>query len=169
MLSNVRKMTWSSVMTRTLVFSLVWWVLTEGNVHSWGIGVPAVAFAVVASIALLPPAPLVWRELLGFAPFFFWRSLRGGADVAWRAFHPRVPIAPGVIDHQLGLPPGIPRVCMVNIVSLLPGTLSVELEGPVLRVHVLDTRGDYLTELKSVEHRLARVCGVLPATFDGGE
>jgi multisubunit Na+/H+ antiporter MnhE subunit len=38
-------------------------------------------------------------------------------------------------------------VIPVNTVSLLPGTLSAELDGQVLKVHVLDSLGDDLAEL----------------------
>jgi hypothetical protein len=38
-----------------------------------------VSFALIASVALLPPVHLVWRELLKFAPFLLRRSLQGGA------------------------------------------------------------------------------------------
>lgn len=155
-------------MSRALVLSLVWWVLAEGSAQSWGIGIPAIVLAVIASVALLPPVPLVWRELPGFTPFFLWRSLCGGADVAWRAFHPGMPIAPAVIDYPLRLPAGLPQVLMVSIVSLLPGTLSAELDGRVLRVHVLDSRGDFLSELRVVEHRVAKMCGMVLATSRGG-
>jgi multicomponent Na+:H+ antiporter subunit E len=169
MMSKFQEIGWSTVTSRGLVFSIVWWMLTDGNVQSWWIGVPAVSFAMIASIALLPPVPLVWRGLLKFTPFFLWRSLQGGADVAWRAFHPGMPIAPAVIDYPLRLPPGLPQVFLANIVSLLPGTLSATLDGQALKVHVLDSRGDFMTELKALEQRVARMCGVLLATSHGGE
>lgn len=78
----------STIVSRVLLFSIMWWALTDGAAASWWVGVPAVSFAVIASIAVLPPLSLVWRELLRFTPFFLWRSLQGGADVPWRAFHP---------------------------------------------------------------------------------
>jgi len=160
---------WSTVASRGPLFSLLWWILTDGNVQSWWIGVPAVSFAVIASIALLPPVPLVWRELLKFTPYFLWRSLQGGVDVAWRAFHPGMPIAPAVVDYPLRLPPGLPQVMLANIVSLLPGTLSATLDGLALKVHVLDSRGEFVAELKVLEHRVARMCGALLTTSYGGE
>ena len=169
MMSKFQEIGWSTVTSRSLLFSLVWWILTDGNVQSWWVGVPAVSFAVIASIALLPTVPLVWQELLKFTPFFLWRSLQGGADVAWRAFHPGMPIIPAVIAYPLRLPPGLPQVFLANIVSLLPGTLSAMLDGQALKVHVLDSGGDYMTELKALEKRVARMCGVVLATSHGGE
>lgn len=169
MMFKYQEIGWSTVASRGLLFSLLWWTLTDGNVKSWWVGVPAVSFAVIASIALLPPVPLVWRELLKFTPFFLWRSLQGGADVAWRAFHPGMPIAPAVVDYPLRLPPGLPQVVLANIVSLLPGTLSAMLDGQALKVHVLDSRRDFMTELRVLEQRVALMCDALPATSHGGE
>lgn len=111
--------------------------------------------AVVASTLLLPPLPFLWHEFLRFAPFFLLRSLLGGVDVSWRAFHPDMPIAPDLIEYGLRIPPGLPRVFMVNTVSLLPGTLSAELDRDVLKVHVLDGRKDFLAVIESVEKRVA--------------
>lgn len=145
---------WSTVVSRALLFSLLWWALTDGTAGSWWIGAPAVASAVIVSIALVPPLGLVWREVMGFVPFFLLHSLKGGMDVAWRAFHPRMPITPELIEYPLRLPPGLPRVVLANTVSLLPGTLSAELGGRVLKVHVLDSLGDFLAELGALEKRV---------------
>ena len=112
---------WSTVVSRALLFSLLWWALTDGTAGSWWIGVPAVACAVIVSVALVPPVGLVWREVMGFVPFFLWHSLKGGADVAWRAFHPRLPITPELIEYPLRLPPGLPQVILVNIDELAAG------------------------------------------------
>ena len=75
---------------------------------------------------------------------------------------------PAVIDYPLRLPPGLPQAFLANIVSLLPGTLSATLDGQALMVHVMDSRGDFMTELKALEQRMARMCGVLLATSHGG-
>lgn len=169
MTPEYQKPDWSTAVSRGLLFSLLWWMLTGGEVPSWWIGVPAVSFAVIVSLALLPPVPLVWRELLKFVPFFLWRSLQGGADVAWRAFYPGMPIAPALIDYPLRLPAGLPQVILANIMSLLPGTLSAGLDGQTLWIHVLDGRGDFMAELEALEQRVARMCGVSLMTFHGAE
>ena len=127
---------------------------------SWWIGVPAILLAVLVSSVLLPPIPFVWHELLRFIPFFLARSLLGGVDVAWRAFHPSLPIAPGLIEYPLRLAPGLGRVFMANTINLLPGTLSVALERDVMKVHVLDIRQDAYAELKAVEQSVARMFGM---------
>ena len=150
----------SSIVSRGVLFSLLWWIIADGVASSWSIGVPAVLLAVVISAALLPPRPFVWHEFLWFVPFFLLHSLLAGCDVAWRTFHPAMPIAPNLIEYPLRLPPGLPRVFMANTISLLPGTLSAALDQGVLKVHVLDRRSDFLAELEEVEQRVARLFGI---------
>lgn len=147
------------VLRRGLLFALVWWVLVGGDAESWWIGVPAVLLAAAISVALLSPIPVTAYALFGFLPFFLFRSLLGAADVAWRAFHPRMPIAPHLIEYPLRLPSGLPRVFMANTVSLLPGTLSAVLGSNSLLVHVLNGRKDALLELETVEQRVAALFG----------
>lgn len=154
------KISWSTIFSRGVLFSLIWWSLTDGVASSWWIGVPAVLLAVITSGALLPPAPFIWYELLRFTPFFLMRSLLGGADVARRAFYPVIPIAPDLIEYPLRLPPGLPRVFMANAVSLLPGTLTAVLGANCLKVHVLDRQKAFLAELEAVEQSVARIFGI---------
>jgi len=98
--------------------------------------------------------------VLQFIPFFLWRSLVGGVDVARRAFHPRLPISPGMAVHRWRLPPGLPRTLMANTVSLLPGTLSTGLDERQLHVHVLDQTGSFVAELIMIEQRVAKLFGL---------
>lgn len=163
------KINWSTIVSRGGLFSLIWWIFADGTAASWWIGAPAVLLAVTASTVLVPPTPFIWYEFLRFVPFFLLRSLLGGADVAWRAFHPRIPIAPELIDYPFRLPPGLPRVFMANTVSLLPGTLSAALDRSVLKVHVLDRRKDFLAELEAVEQSVARIFGTSLKISGGGE
>ncbi len=151
------KIHWPSIVSRGLLFSLIWWFLTDGAAASWWIGVPAVLLAATVSTVLVPPVPLAWFELLRFVLFFLTRSLLGGVDVARRAFQPNMPINPDLVEYSLQLPPGLPQVFMANIVSLLPGTLCASLHQNVLKVHVLDKQTDFLTELKTVEQHVARI------------
>lgn len=149
-----------AVVARVLMFSLVWWVLTDGAVESWWIGAPAVACALIVSMALLPPLNIVWREAISFAAFFLWHSLKGGVDVARLVFDPRMPIAPQLVDYPLRLPAGLAQVALINTMSLLPGTLSAGLDGRLLTVHVLDGRREVLSDLVALERRVGRVWGI---------
>lgn len=151
---------WPTLVVRGGVFGLLWWVLTGGEIGSWMIGAPTVLLATLASAALIPVAPWSVSGLLRFIPFFIWHSLKGGVDVAWRSLHPRLPIAPDLVEYSLHLPPGLPRVFMANTLSLLPGTLSAELDDARLCVHVLDGRGSFPLVLEALEKRVADLFGL---------
>ncbi|GJL77429.1 MAG: hypothetical protein NPINA01_04180 [Nitrospinaceae bacterium] len=157
-----------AMISRVGVFLLIWWILTDGAPSSWWIGVPAVLLAGIVSAALIPPVPIVWLELLKFVPFFLLHSLLGGVDVARRAFQPNLPIAPGLIEYPFQLPQGLPLVFMTTIVNLLPGTLIAEFDQSLLKVHVLDRRKDFMTELEAVEQRVARIFGTSLQISEGG-
>lgn len=155
--ANTYLRTW---LLRFVLFVLMWWVLTDGAMDSWPVGLPVVLIATLVSVMLMPPLSWSLRGMFLFIPYFLWHSLRGGVDVARRALHPQLPISPGLLDYRFRLPPGMSRVFMANTVSLLPGTLSVELDEDTLRVHVLDETGAINEELNMLENRLADIFGL---------
>ena len=154
---------------RAAGFALLWLMLNGDDATSWFIGLPTVAAATIASLLLQPVAGwrLKWRGLARFLPFFLWESLRGSIDVSRRALHPQLPLAPLLVEYQLRLPPGAWRVFLANTVSLLPGTLSAELQGDCLTVHALDGRQESVTEkLRTLEARIADLFGLSQPSDD---
>lgn len=147
---------------RGTLFALLWWVLAGGRADSWGVGAVTVALATLASLRLLPPAPhrISPIGLLRFMLFFLHQSLRGGLQVAWFALRPNLALHPAFHDVALRLPEGGARVLLTNTLSLLPGTLSVELEGDRLRLHVLDASLPAEKEVRAAETRLAHLFGL---------
>jgi len=158
-----------TVITRTVLFTLIWWILTNGAMNSWFVGVPMVLFATIVSMMLLPPSSWSLIGIIRFIPFFLWHSLRAGVDVARRAFHPQLPISPAMYHHQWRLPPGLPQVFMANTVSLLPGTLSADLKDEFLNVHVLDHTGTFASELLIHEEYIAGLFGLKLMTNESEE
>jgi len=148
---------WQLALSRGGAFIIIWWILTEGAISSWLIGIPALFFAVAVSTALIPAVSFSWTEFFKFAPLFLYHSIIGAVDVARRVFQPTLPIAPDLIEYPLRLPPGLPIVFMTNIVCLLPGTLSVTFDNKVMKVHVLDRRKDFRTELRLVEESVMKI------------
>jgi multicomponent Na+:H+ antiporter subunit E len=147
----VRAVAW-----RVLAAAGFWWMLTEGE-GGWGFGAAAVLVAVLASLALAPPAPGLRFSPLGFLQFcgsFVLRSLVAGLQVARFAFAPRLAVRPAQHTLVTRLPPGLPRVLLANTLTLQPGTLSVALEEDRLRVHVLDDRQPLEAEVRALEARI---------------
>jgi multicomponent Na+:H+ antiporter subunit E len=153
---------------RLLVFSLLWVVVAGGAPGSWTLGVPVVLAATAASMQLRSRRPESARQslrllpALRFAAFFGWQSLRGGVDVALRALAPGLPIDPGFVTHRLAVPPGPARVLVVDVVSLLPGSLSVSLDDDRLTLHVIDMGVDVEGALRTVERHACAIFGLAP-------
>jgi len=153
-----------ALLTRGLLFALLWWVLAEGRAASWGLGAVAVGAATAASLWLLPPGAqrIGGAALLRFLGFFLWSSLRSGLQVAALALRPRLDLRPIMLERRLALPPGAPRLLMLNTLTLLPGTIGVRLDEARLRVHVLDARMPVAAELRALEAHIARLFGATP-------
>lgn len=153
-----------AILTRGFSFALLWWVLADGHAASWGLGAVAVVAATAASLRLLPPGAqrIGAVALLRFLGFFLWSSLRSGIQVAALALRPRLDLAPIMLERRLALPPGAPRLLMLNTLTLLPGTIGVSLEEARLRIHVLDARMPVAAELRALETHIARLFGTAP-------
>jgi multicomponent Na+:H+ antiporter subunit E len=140
----------------------VWLVVTSGDPGALAVGVFTAATAVAVSLRLLPPGPRAVRlwNVATLLPLFLADSLRGGVDVALRAFHPRVPVRPGWIAYPLRLPAGLARVSLGNFLSLMPGSLAAGEHHDVLYVHCLDTSGTIEPKIAREEGRIARITGL---------
>jgi multicomponent Na+:H+ antiporter subunit E len=151
-----------SLLLRCLLFAVLWWVLTEGRIDDWWLGAVAVLTATYVSVILMPAAVhrLRWEEIPSFVLFFLRSSVRGGFQVAIMALRGRAALQPGVLELRLNLPAGGPRVLMINVIGLMPGTLCVELAENRLRVHVLDERLPIETEVSELEARISALFGV---------
>lgn len=140
----------------------MWWVVSEGDLASLWVGLPAALGAALFSL-VLEPRELTRPRLAGsvrFAGFFLVQSVIGGVDVSRRALSPALPIAPRSVVYPMRLVDALPRVVFVNTLSLLPGTLSSHLDGESLVVHALDCSGDVQAGIARVEDRVADLFGI---------
>jgi multicomponent Na+:H+ antiporter subunit E len=146
---------------RVLAFAALWWVLTEGRTDGWWLGGVAVVVATWASKASWPAAGHGLRlpALPGFAAFFLANSLRGGWQVALMALRGRGALQPAFLELPLNLPAGAPQVLLTSVIGLMPGTVGVELAADRLRLHVLHQDLPVVTEVRTLEQRIARLFG----------
>ncbi len=153
-LDSIKSMFLSGVLLAGL-----WWVITNGSVASWLIGLPALASAAWASRQLrgLSEVRISLSGLARFLPFFLWQSLRGGADVAVRTLAPHMRIQPGFSCYRTVLKTSPARTFFTNCVSLLPGTLAADMQDEWIEVHVLNVKSNPNSELTRLEHVVARL------------
>ncbi len=146
---------------RTLLFTLIWWALSE---ELWNVPLPGGFFilgSAWASLHFIPPGRWVVRfgPLLRFIPYFLVESFLAGLDVSKRALTPRLPVQPALLRHPLTLRSEPARVFLVWIVSLLPGTASVRLEQDSITVHVLLRTQPHRETFSNLEQRIAGLFG----------
>ncbi len=158
-----------TLVLRWLMFSLVWWALTDGDASGFVFGL-AVSFLVAwISLLLFPPSRYLIRlqALPGFVLFFLSRSLLAAFDVSRRLLSPSLPVTPGYLRAVLSLPEGAPRWVLANTLSLLPGTLSVTLEGNEIELHCLDLTQPVRQDLEYTQARVAALFGLTPSQREG--
>ena len=149
--------TWPALLIRFLLFTLLWVVLTGGQAESWLLGLPAVLIATWVSVQerRFPTVRLSFWSSIRFMGFFLKASLISGLDVVRRALHPKMRLHPDLIDYRLSLATEAARIFMADVISLLPGTLSADLAGGRLTIHVLDRNMPIHAELEALEERVA--------------
>ncbi|HTY78232.1 MAG TPA: Na+/H+ antiporter subunit E [Candidatus Bathyarchaeia archaeon] len=139
-----------------------WLLLTGAAPADLAAGALAAALATGASLRLLPPRGR--RPQLAAAAQlcgrFLVQSVVAGADVAWRALDPRLPVRPGVVRYRLRVQPGPARHVFSTLASLVPGTLPCGSEGTnTLLVHCLDVASPVAEQLAVEESLLRRAVG----------
>jgi multicomponent Na+:H+ antiporter subunit E len=147
---------------RGTAFALFWAVLNRGASDSWILGAPLVVIATALSLLIVPAAQhrIAPLGVLRYAVYFLQQTFLSSIDVAIRVFKPSMPIHPGMIRYKTRLPADNMRVIMANTCSLLPGTLSVGIEGDVIVVHALDTTMSVMDDLRTLERMVGGIYGL---------
>jgi multicomponent Na+:H+ antiporter subunit E len=125
-----------------LWLTLVWMALWESFTWANLIGGLAIAVLAVLLVPLRSKAPRV-----GFRPlrairllfYFVWKLLVASLIVSWEVVTPRDGTSPAVVSVRLDTPyPGV-VTAVANMVSLTPGTLTVDVNrsDSTLFIHVL--------------------------------
>lgn len=146
-----------AITVRTAMLALGWWAISEGAPTGVIFGALVVAIASAVSIATSAPSALRVRlvGLLRLGGFFIAGSLRGGVDVARRALSPSPGLSPTLIRYRSTLPEGGLRQLFMSMISLMPGTQSVDTEGADVWVHVLVQRDEKVArDLGALEARV---------------
>jgi multicomponent Na+:H+ antiporter subunit E len=154
----MKRKTVYSLSRRFLLFLILWVFLGGTTWRDPVIAAIGIVAATLFSLSLWPPASLKlrWIRLPGLAAPFFWSSLKGAIDIAYRAVAPSMPLLPALIQIECRLPNEAGVVLFTWMISLMPGTASVDLkEGRYLTVHVADSRMYGEENLRRLEKRIS--------------
>ena len=147
----------SRALLRATAFLLLWLVLAGADPADLVAGAVAVVAGTWTSLRLLPPgsarvSPVALAHLAC-------QSVIAGADVARRAFDPRLPLRPGFVRYPVRFPPGPARNAFTALTSLLPGTVPAGEEHGQLLYHCLDIDQPVASQLAAEEAALSRALG----------
>ena len=146
------------------LFLLAIWLLLSGHYTPLmlTLGVLSTLFVVF----LATRADLIDREtqptLLKPSVLLYWfwlgrEIIKSNIDVARRILNPRLPISPNIFTVRAGQKTELGRVTYANSITLVPGTVTVDIDEDVFTVHALTQAA--AADLKRGEMN-RRVCNV---------
>lgn len=155
-----------SYIRHTLVFTLIWLVLTKATLSSMIIGIVVIPLASALSVRLFRekyqhcPYSLNWFRWMCFLPTFLIDSFKGGWQTAKLALFANAKLKPGFIRYSITLPDGRPRITLIHLLSLLPGTVSARIRDNTLLVHALVVSQANYQEIIRYEQHVATLFNV---------
>lgn len=123
-----------------VVVAVVFWiVLTDGALHSWLVGAPAVMISTWAYLRLNNRGDygVQWLALCAFIPWFILQSIRGGIEVAKLALRIKGVEYSKTFSFPIGIHGDRERVFFANCVNLLPGTAAIGFSKQVIEIHTV--------------------------------
>jgi len=127
-----------------LLLLLFWVILTSSlSLSEVVMGAITASLVVYITVWLLGRAldPHLQPVVLLRLPFFLLRLwveiVKANLDVARIILDPRLPVDPGIVEYRTFLRGDLPRTVFADSITLTPGTVTVWLEGDLLRVHCL--------------------------------
>ena len=149
-----------SFLIRLVLFSLVWGLLTGWQQSSLGVGIVFIFTASLLSLYLAPQQRKTkqWLKsplsLLSFLLYFAVQSLRGGWNIAKLALTPKPKLSPGFVKYHTDLANESQVFTFMQVLSLLPGTVSAKQNGRELTIHVLDLNSFNHSEIDDCQMRI---------------
>ena len=79
-------------------------------------------------------------KYIKFAPTFIKNLVQSNIEVAKIVLTPKMPINTGIVELKTTLTNEQDKLLLANAITLTPGTITLELEGDSLYVHVLNLK-----------------------------
>lgn len=123
---------------------LAFWLLLSGQYDPLfiGMGVVSAAFVTLVSRRLLDTLgpgrdapPIHLGRLVVYVGWLLGRMAVSAVEVAWIITHPRQRPQPGVVRFTTQLPTPLERTLLANSITLVPGTMTLDVDGDELTVH----------------------------------
>jgi multicomponent Na+:H+ antiporter subunit E len=81
--------------------------------------------------------PVRIARTIAYLPYFLWKMVQANLILAWTVIRPSLPIAPSIVRATTSMKSAHGKLLLSSSITLTPGTLSVDVEGDDLYVHVV--------------------------------
>ena len=126
-----------------VVFLVVWLGLTMPVTTE-----ELIAGAVIAFLVALLAAPRIHTGLeafsprrvlilLAYIPYFLYKMVVANIQLAAIVINPKLPIKPSILKGKTALKKSASKIGLANSITLTPGTLTVDIDGDDVYVHVV--------------------------------
>lgn len=152
----------------SLLLTSFWFLLVDGEFTSLIVGVVFIPMSILVSAKLYEKVGrtqkkhrMNFRKVPKFIIFFLYQSLKGGTSAAVRVFSFNMNLKPEFIHYPMKyLSPGLSMNLFLNVVSLLPGSVSVIKEPNGVLVHVLAVTDSTIDEIYECECIVGELFGL---------
>lgn len=107
-----------------------------------------IAGAVVSFLVSLLAAPRIHTGLeafsprrivilLAYIPYFLYKMVVANLQLAAIVVNPKLPIQPSILKGKTGLKKPASKIGLANSITLTPGTLTVDMDGEDVYIHVV--------------------------------
>ena len=87
------------------------------------------------------PVRLRFQRVLFYIPWLIWQIVVASLQVAEAVLNPKMPIDPALLVFKTKLPGTSAKVILGNSITLTPGTISMSVDGNIIKVHALTQEG----------------------------
>lgn len=106
--------------------------------------------------AVFDPRRWFWAAV--YLPYFAYYCVKANLDVAYRVLHPDLPIRPGIVAVPTTLRSDWAKAFLAASITLTPGTLVVDIDGPQLYVHWINVPpGDRVERTRRIAAQFERL------------
>lgn len=133
-------------MVRFLVealFLFLLWLLLSGKYDLFHVSLGILSASAVAWRCRMfegIPGPGFWLRFPVYILWLLWRIVLANIHTASLILNPGLPIRPNILLYNTRLRSAQARVLLATSITLTPGTISSDIEGPMITVHALDDK-----------------------------
>jgi multicomponent Na+:H+ antiporter subunit E len=129
----------------SFLLAVGFWLALNGSVDSnvliAGIVISIITVVFVAKRGIFDDLKLGFRALVALIALFFVFSVelvKSNIDVALRVISPTVKINPAIVEVNTRLKSRLGRLALANLITLTPGTLTIDIIDDKLYIHWID-------------------------------